>query len=64
LAVYTSGFSLTLLRAKEFGVDPFSSVYPEVYGDVIWMRVRAYEAQVDLFCACLVEDESAGHVVR
>lgn len=31
-----------LLRAVEFGVKPFSAIYPKVYGDIIRVGVRTY----------------------
>ena len=53
-----------LSLAGEFGVMPFSAVYPEVYGDISWIGVRTYKAQIDRFCIRLVEYHCAGHVWR
>ena len=48
------------LLAEEFGIDPCSAIDPQVYGDVIGIRVRTDKAQMDRLCPGLIEYDCAG----
>ena len=64
-AISSAGRCITSnLLAGEFGVIPFSAVYPKVYGDIGWEGVRTHKAQIDRFRARLIEYYCSGYGSR